>query len=203
MFEYLWWFRRNNPGVFSIIPILAVLYPVRVNASIVLLWGVLDCPNFGCFVSSRFQHCHCIAVRNSIKAGMNCHKIQEIEHTQEKLNQGGHELAQNLGNRAHPSATSRVKIFISTYNPWSFAIVSFKNKIFYHINIYLAWGGASSSEQVLTSLWSWPPCLMYMSREGACTVSSNHNGHMGPPALNRMTDTYKNITFPQLRWPAV
>ena len=43
--------------------------------------GVLYCPDFGCFVSSRFQHLHCIAMRNSIKAGVNRHKIQEIEHT--------------------------------------------------------------------------------------------------------------------------
>ena len=42
--------------------------------------GVLDCPNFGCFVSSRCQHFHCIAMRNSIKVGVNWHKIQEIEH---------------------------------------------------------------------------------------------------------------------------
>ena len=44
-------------------------------------WGVLDCPNFGCFVPSRSQHFHCIAMGNSIKAGVSWHKIQDIEHT--------------------------------------------------------------------------------------------------------------------------
>ena len=42
--------------------ILAVLYRVGVNTSIVLLW------------------------RNSIKVGVNWHKIQEIEHTPELVN---------------------------------------------------------------------------------------------------------------------
>ena len=46
-----------------------------------LLGGVLDCPNFGCCVSSRCRHIHCIAMRNSIKVGMNWHKTQEIKHT--------------------------------------------------------------------------------------------------------------------------
>ena len=56
--------------------------PFSFNFSSKNPWGVLDCPNFGCFVSSRFQHCHCIAM--------------------EKLNQGACELSQNSGNRAHP-----------------------------------------------------------------------------------------------------
>ena len=47
----------------------------------IIHWGVLDCPNFGCFVSSRCQHFHCIAMRNSIKVGVNCHKIRKIKHT--------------------------------------------------------------------------------------------------------------------------
>ena len=51
----------------------------------ILSWGVLDCPNFGCFVSSRCQYSHCIATRNSIKVSMNWHKIQEIEHTPDLL----------------------------------------------------------------------------------------------------------------------
>ena len=62
------------PGVCSIVPILAVLYRVGVNTSIVLQW------------------------KNSIKVDMIWHKIQEIEHTYEKLNQGGRELVQNSRN---------------------------------------------------------------------------------------------------------
>ena len=45
------------PGVCSIVLILAVLYRVGVNTSIVLQW------------------------RKSIKVGVNWYKIQEIEHT--------------------------------------------------------------------------------------------------------------------------
>ena len=48
-------------------------------------WGVLDCPNFGCFVSSGCQHFHCISMGNSIKLGMNWHKIEEIEHIPGKV----------------------------------------------------------------------------------------------------------------------
>ena len=40
--------------------------------------------NLGCFVSSRCQHFIVLLWENSIKAGMNWHKIQEIEHTPAK-----------------------------------------------------------------------------------------------------------------------
>ena len=50
-----------------------------VNTSIVMLRGVFDCPNFGCFVLSRGQNFHCNTMKNSIKAGVKWHKIQEID----------------------------------------------------------------------------------------------------------------------------
>ena len=63
--------------VFSVLVFLT-FHAIDITSS--LSRGVLDCPNFGCFPSSRCQHFHCIAMRNSIKAGMNWHKMQEIEH---------------------------------------------------------------------------------------------------------------------------
>ena len=43
--------------------------------------GVLYSVNFGCFVSSGCQHFHCDALRTSVRACVNWHKIQQMEHT--------------------------------------------------------------------------------------------------------------------------
>ena len=50
-----------------------------INTSTVMLRGVSDCPNFGCFVLSGGQNFHCNTMRNSIKADVKWHKIQEID----------------------------------------------------------------------------------------------------------------------------
>ena len=43
--------------------------------------GVLDCSNFGCFVSSRFQHLHCIAMEKLNRRRRELAQNLEIEHT--------------------------------------------------------------------------------------------------------------------------
>ena len=43
--------------------------------------GVADSVNFECFVWSSFEHLHCITIGKSIKARLNWHKIEQVEHT--------------------------------------------------------------------------------------------------------------------------
>ena len=43
--------------------------------------GVLNSVNFGYFAPSTCQCFHCNAIRKTIKARMNWHKIQQNEHT--------------------------------------------------------------------------------------------------------------------------
>ena len=55
----------------------------RLPLATIFIWPVLqlDLLNFGCFVSSRCELFHCNAMRKSIKARMNWHKIERFEYT--------------------------------------------------------------------------------------------------------------------------
>ena len=47
---------------------------------------MLDLVNFGCYVSSRFEHFNCNAVGKSVKARMNCHKIKHTPSIKAHMN---------------------------------------------------------------------------------------------------------------------
>ena len=75
------WFEINMIGVLHGGFTTCDLHPKGFHRPKALKWGVLDSMNVGCFVPSRYECFNCHAMRKAIKASINVHTIQQIQHT--------------------------------------------------------------------------------------------------------------------------